>query len=1124
MTAIDNGAGVLSALQLPLAIVAHDGSVVFANELWRARGAGVTRKGADAIRSVVTGVAQSATFDCETAEGTWLRITVSRFNDGSGAAALLTASDLTNEKRLADTLAVREAELAGIEEAIDLGLVLIALDEQGDYHFTRANARLLTLTGMTAAQFRGRIVDTAPPDSAARTIARCREAAQTRQPVTWRAKPRYPAGEIDVEVTVVPHFDADGVCRRFTATVRDMTAIATRDEALQALEHQAERQYRGFNASVRAIRDFVYMFDRAGRFTYGNQPLLDLLNVTVDELTSRTLEELGYDAALAERIRADIRMVIATAEPVRGETPFQDRNGNSGCYEYIFHPVLGDDGKVELIAGTSRDVTARKAAEASLRSYADEQRALVEKLDLERRRLADAQAVAKIGSWLLDHETNRIKWSEETYRIFDMPLEDREISYSEWFERVHPEDRDGVEVAFRQSVAEHTAHLFDHRLLLDDGTVRWVQERCETQYAEDGRPLRSIGTVQDVTERKFAEAELQYSQQLLRIASRVGQIGGWEVDLAAKRVAWSDEVCAIHGVPPGFVPTVEEAIAFYAPEYREAIGNAVQECVRSGQPFDGEFQIINVRGERVWIRAMGEAEIDHNGTVVGVRGAFQNITERKHALEALRVSEERFRTVAQATSDVVWDWDVANDTCWWSDGLHTQLGYPDSGLLPSQFWTDNIHPDDRERVLASVQKSLAAEELWNEEYRFRKADGTYVQVVDRSRIARDEHGKPYRMLGALVDVTARRTLEARLERVERVSSLGHLAANMAHEFNNVLMSIQPFAELIRRAVPNNERVDRSVTLIKSSVERGRKVTEEILRFTRGIEPVKAPIRVREWLEGFRSEAEALLNGQMTLELKADDGICILGDRAQLNQVLANLLINSRDASPENGVVSVSASRCSDDRFGCMPPSSFIHVVVRDSGRGIAPELLSRIFDPLFTTKRNGTGLGLAICHQVVTAHGGHIVAENVPGSGAAFHILLPGTEAPAGDAADQPVRAAHVPGRVLIVEDELAVADGLTITLTAEGAEVTAVHTGGEALDAIRSFDPDVVLLDIGLPDMNGVDVCHAILAEWPSRKVVFMTGHLSRTEVEALLAKPHVGFLAKPFTTADLLAAFASV
>ncbi|HEX8617454.1 MAG TPA: PAS domain-containing protein, partial [Thermoanaerobaculia bacterium] len=922
MSLTENGIGMLASLRLPLALVAYDGSLVAANDLWQASGAQVSHAAADAIRSVTTGAANSATFDCAAADGAWLRITVSRYDERPGAAALLTATDITNEKRIADALQLRDSELEGITEAVDVGLVLIERDAEGHYHFTRSNSRLLALTGMTVSQFPGRVENAAPSDSAARIIAHCDDAIRTRQRLTWRAKPRYPAGELDVEVTVVPHFDPDGVCHRLTATVRDMTAIAERDAALQALEHEAERQSRHFHAAVGAIRDFVYLFDRQGRFTYGNQPLLDLLNVTPAELTSRTLEELGYHPDLAQQIRADIGRVVETGAPVRGETPFVTPAGSSGYYEYIFHPVLDDEGTVELIAGSSRDITDRKAVEESLRHHAAEQRALAERLDLERRRLAQAQSVAKLGSWVFDHDASTIEWSDETYRIFGMQPEARLVAYSEFLERVHPDDIPGFEAAFERSVATRTPYLYDHRLLLGDGTIRWVQERCESEYADDGRLLRSIGTVQDITDRKKAETELQHSQQLRRIASRVGQIGGWEVDLKSARVAWSDEVCAIHGVPAGFNPTLEDAIAFYAPEDRAAIVDAVETSIRTGVPFDGEYQIVNTSGERVWVRAMGEAEVDHTGTIVAIRGAFQNISERKQALEALRASEERFRAVAQATSDVIWDWDVRSDSCWWSEGVQTLLGHPEAGVLASEFWTSNIHPDDRDRVLAGFHKALETQELWSDEYRFRKGDGTYMEVFDRGRVARDEQGTTYRMLGAMVDVTQQRALETQLERVERVSSLGHLAANMAHEFNNVLMSIQPFAELIRRAVPHDERVGRSVTLIKSSVERGRKVTEEILRFTRGVAPVKEPVAVREWLDGFRSEAEALLNGQVTLELKADAGLYILGDRAQLNQVLANLIINSRDASPEHGAVSVSAARGTSDRFGCTPASEF----------------------------------------------------------------------------------------------------------------------------------------------------------------------------------------------------------
>jgi PAS domain S-box-containing protein len=499
--------------------------------------------------------------------------------------------------------------------------------------------------------------------------------------------------------------------------------------------------------------------------------------------------------------------------------------------------------------------------------------------------------------------------------------------------------------------------------------------------------MKAPSNIQDGTPAATA-AVSERSEQLLRIASRVARIGGWALDLVAFTVSWSDEVCEIHGVPPGYVPTLDVGIAFYAPEYRERIRDSVRDCVNDKAPFDFEAQIINIVGERVWVRVVGEAQVDRDGAVIGVAGALQDISERVKAIEALRASDQRFRLVAQATSDVVWDWNIVDDTCWWGDGLQTKFGYTNTGRLSPRFWADNLHPDDRDRVLNSIYSAIAAGRVWSDEYRFRKADGTYAQVVDRAVVAFDVDGRASRMLGAMVDVTQQRILETRLDAVQRLSTLGQLAANMAHEFNNVLMGIQPFVEVLRRLTLDVPKAQNATERIVQSIRRGKDITNAILQATQRAGPISQPIDVRDWLRDFASEAGALGNA------------------------------------------------------------------ISDTERLIVPM-----------------------------------------------------------SAAD----AARLPKKVLIVDDEPAVNEGISMLLAAEGLQSASIFEGGGAIAAIEQHAPELVLLDIGLPDISGVDVFHRIHEQWPELRVILMTGHYSRSDLGPILAMPQVGFLQKPFGVAEL-------
>jgi PAS domain S-box-containing protein len=576
-------------------------------------------------------------------------------------------------------------------------------------------------------------------------------------------------------------------------------------------------------------------------------------------------------------------------------------------------------------------------------------------------------------------------WSAECYRIFGMPPEEGGASREAFDERVHPDDRQMVMAALDQAAAAHEAYVLDHRLLLPDGTMKWVQGHCEFVYDSAGTVCGSIGTLQDITERKNAEVVLQRSEQLSRMASTLGQIGGWDVDLVTGAIEWSPEVAKIHGTAPDYRPTLDEGIHFYAPESRSLIRDSVTRCINEATPFDVEAQIVNTSGERVWVRVMAEAVANPSGKVIGFRGAIQNITERMRTMQTLRETDQRFRLVALATSDVVWDWDAASNKTWWSDGLQVKFGHV---VKPSvDLWAEALHPEDRERVLAGLAASIASGEPWSDEYRFRKGDGSYVRISDRAFSALDENGKVCRMVGAMVDVTEQRMLEARLEQAQRVSTLGQMAANMAHEFNNVLMGIQPFMEVLRRLTADIPKAQNATARIAESVQRGKQITDEILRYAREAEPVANPIRIRDWFAGYS--------------------------------------------------------------------------------------------------------------------------AKNV-GAGS------PSPAVPAAEPAVPPVRSRAK--TVLIIDDESTVADGICMLLASEAVHAHAIQTGEEAIGAIERHAPDVVMLDIGLPDISGVEVFHRIHGRWADLRVVLMTGHYGRGDLDSILVLPHVRFLQKPFGIEELL------
>ncbi|MDX1584089.1 MAG: ATP-binding protein, partial [Thermoanaerobaculia bacterium] len=239
-------------------------------------------------------------------------------------------------------------------------------------------------------------------------------------------------------------------------------------------------------------------------------------------------------------------------------------------------------------------------------------------------------------------------------------------------------------------------------------------------------------------------------------------------------------------------------------------------------------------------------------------------------------------------------------------------------------------------------------------------------------------------------------LEAQLAQAERIESLGRVAAKITHEFNNVLMGIQPFAEIVSLRAGDDSKLQTSADRIKQSILRGSNITREVLRFARPSEPVRHRVDVCDWLEELTEGHRVILGDGISISTHCDETVEMSVDRSQIDQVVVNLLANARDAMEGKGAIEIVASTPGPDEtfgFGVVPDADrYVHIEVRDEGPGISKDILDELFEPFFTTKHKGTGLGLAISQQIVHAHEGQLFVRSKPGEGTSFHLFLPRAE------------------------------------------------------------------------------------------------------------------------------------
>jgi PAS domain S-box-containing protein len=499
-------------------------------------------------------------------------------------------------------------------------------------------------------------------------------------------------------------------------------------------------------------------------------------------------------------------------------------------------------------------------------------------------------------------------------------------------------------------------------------------------------------------------------------------------------------------------------------------------------------------------------------------GAALDVTERSSSTRRIAEREEYFRALTENVADIIAILDPEGRPSYVSPSVEHVLGYRPEELV-GRIQFGSVHPEDRDRVVAAFRRLVAGSgPLSSETYRFQRRDGRW-RVLESAGTNLLDHPQIRGLVVNTRDVTDRKLLEQELEQLNRLTSLGRLAAQVAHEFNNVLMGIQPVVDITRRLAGGDPQCLRLADLVAASIARGKRITTDILRFGRPPQPMLRRVDAGDVLRQVGEEIRPMLSEGIVLDVQAPDApMHVMVDRAQLSQVLVNLALNARDAMEAKGGTLTIAVKPAEERQGEL---SFAEFSVTDTGHGIPREDLPFIFEPLFSTKRSGSGLGLSIVFQIVAAHRGHVWVESEPGNGSTFRFRMQAVvEDPAHqDASHDEPAATRLPRktRVLLVEDDEAVASGLQWSLETEGIEVDRAATASAVIPAIERVRPDVIVLDLGLPDDDGGGVC-ARIAHRFDIPVIFSTGHAREQEIEALLASPGTAFLMKPYSTPELL------
>jgi len=821
-----------------------------------------------------------------------------------------------------------------------------------------------------------------------------------------------------------------------------------------------------------------------------------------------------YDRALAgERVAIDVQERLA------------ERRGT--WMEYRFSPVYDADGRIVGATVLGRDITARMMAAQQIEAQLAE--------------ISHYYDTAPVGLAVLDTDLRYVRVNRLLAAMNGAPVEEhigktvddvvplvagqlrqmaaRTLATGEAFT--------GIEVAGGTPADPGVPHTWK---------MNWYPIK-----QSDGTIIGFNAMVEDISERKQAQARLERSEQNMAHAQRIGHLGSWDWDVPNDRLEWSDELYRIFGVDKEFVPSYASVERMIHPDDRAYDGARVHEALAAGSNAEFEIRIVRPDGTIRHIYENIEIQREATGAPTKLFGIVQDITERKQAEEALRRSEHNLNEAERISNSGSWELDIVTGAADWSDNMYRLMDVEPkamTGRTVPGFVENILHPRDRERLMADLQAAIEGERPYDIEYQVVWRDGVCRDIHSIGEVIRDGAGTPVRMIGRVEDITERKRAEeateqlrAQLAQAQKMETVGRLAGGIAHDFNNLLAVILLRSEMALQMVESDSPLYRSLNAINTTGQRSAALVQQLLGYARKQTIAPKVIDLNATVARMLPVLEKLIGEEIELAWTPEAALWpVKMDAAQVDQILTNLCVNARDAIGGVGTIAVETANVAlngSERGaeGLVAQGDYVLLSVRDTGMGMQPEVLDHIFEPFYTTKGvgKGSGLGLATVEGIVQQNGGRIEVASTPGAGTTFAVYLPRhaaeEEAPPPQSPPPPVRGAGE--TVLVVEDEVAVLDMAAEVLRECGYTVLAAMSPSRALRLAEQHPGaiDLLLTDVIMPVMNGADLAVLVRQRRPKIKTLFMSGYPADHVANRGVLADDAHFLGKPFTVQTLAA-----
>ncbi|WP_244944969.1 PAS domain-containing protein [Nostoc sphaeroides] len=919
-----------------------------------------------------------------------------------------------------------------------------------------------------------------------------------------------------------PLRDEAGEIYRFAGIAED---ISDRKQAEQALRKSEERLQMALEGSGGGLWDWNIITNE-------------------DYFSSRWLEMLGYEKGELPNDFSSWERLIHPDDKVwvmeRLNAHLQD---DSVSYKFEYQMLtksgeckwIANHGKVVSrdqqgnplrMAGIHHDVTDRKQAELALRKSEEFKNRILESS-------SDCIKVLSLDGRLLYMNTGGLCLME----IDDL----NSYLNTEWVCFWEGSYRQQAEEAIAAAKTGEIS-IFRGYCLTVKGTPKWWEVVVSPILDAFGQVERILLISRDITERKKTELLLQESEARLKLAYKATRSGVWDWDITHNIAHVSEEYCNLLGFDPTTQEiSFEEWLSRLHPDDRTFASEVVSRTIEEQQEYyETDYRILHPNGIR-WLAARAKVFYDAAGNGVRMLGNVQDITDRKQVEEELRQSEERYRYLAEAIPQLVWTCNASGSCDYANQRLCDYTGLTFEQIL-GHGWISAVHPEDRQTAQSMWNNAVDCGSSYRHEYRFKRAaDSSYRWHLVLGLPLKDQQGQVVKWFGTCTDIHDQKELEvernrllaqeqaarAEAERANRIKD--EFLAVLSHELRSPLNPILGWTKLLQTRKFNETKTAEALATIERNAKLQTQLIDDLLdvaKILRGKLSIQAtPVNLASVIESaIDTVTTAAVAKSILLHPVLPNIGQVSGDSNRLQQIIWNLLSNAIKFTPNGGRVEIRLERVDQQT----------QIIVSDTGKGINHEFLPYIFesfrqeDVSVTRKYGGLGLGLAIVRQLVEAHGGTIAADSPgEGLGATFTVQLPllnvEPETPQTDELPQP--ALELTGiRVLTVDDDPDARELLTVLLAEYGATVLTVASAAEVLANLESFQPDVLVSDIGMPEVDGYSLIQQIRTLTPEKcgeiPAIALTAYARVDDYQRSISSGYQRHVTKPLDPEELVQA----